>query len=51
MPANIDWKLPFLKRWDQFDPKFQVEGDVRQTILGVGKLQGGPKNRTIFKSA
>ena len=26
--TTIDWKSPFLKRWGQFGPKFQVQGDV-----------------------
>ena len=37
--VNIDWKSPFLKRGDQFDPKFQVEGGrLPPTILRIGKL-------------
>ena len=28
LPANIDWKSPFLKGVGRFGPKFRLEGDV-----------------------
>jgi len=39
LPANINWKLPFMKRGEgSFWPKFQVEGDVphQPFIVHVG---------------
>jgi len=38
--TNIDWKSTFLKRRDQFGPKFQVEGSSSRTIFPVRKLDG-----------
>jgi len=35
--AKIFWKSLFLKRWGQFGPKFQVEGDILHKPFFVSK--------------